>query len=221
MTAAGEDTSHRWLEPALFVALAVPTACLLGMQWSKVVSVYPRHLVCLTPAFILMVTLWTGKVAPGIPRWAASAAVGAAAVLTLISYERHVDVADSRGAAAYVAAHGSPNEPILVVGPETVLPFRYYYGDIDQGRATVLGVPIDASLDVYDPNLFELRDTSQIGSQVRAAGVQNQFWLVVAQGFVWHTLPADSIVTSYIRNRTTVLDSTTFTNMYVIHAVKR
>ena len=145
----------------------------------------------------------------------------AAALLALVSYERHVDVADSRGAAAYVAQHGTPDEPVVVIGPEAVLPFRYYYTRLDHGKAPVFGVPIDASLDVYDPVLFDLRDTSQIGRRMREAGVHDRYWMIVSQGFVWHTAPADSIVTSFLRARATVLDSTTYTNVYVIHAVKR
>jgi hypothetical protein len=69
--------------------------------------------------------------------------------------------------------------------------------------------------------LFDLRDTSQIGKRMRDAGVQNRFWMVVSQGFVWRTAPADSIVTSYLKAHATVLDSTTYENVYVIHAVKR
>jgi hypothetical protein len=213
--------AYRWLEPALFVALAVPTGVLLGFQFSHFIPVYPRHLVCLAAPFLLLFTHWTARVTPGLWRWLASGALLTAAVLTLISYERHVDVADSRGVAAFVAAHGSADEPILIIGPEEALPFRYYYEGLDQGPAPVVGVPIEASLDVYDPTLFELRDTTQIGTRMRAAGVQQQFWLVVSQGFVWRTPPADSILAAFLRTRATVLDSTAFTNLYVIHAVKR
>lgn len=213
--------AYRWLEPALFVSLAVPTVALLGLQYSNFVDVYPRHLVCLTPPFILLFTLWTARIAPGVWRWAASGALVTAALLTLISYERHVDVADSRGAAALIAAHGTADEPVLIIGPEEVLPFRYYYTGVDRGRAPVVGVPIEPPLDVYDPTRFELRDTAQIGTRMRAAGVQNPFWMVVSQGFVWRNAPTDSIVTVFLRTRATVLDSTTFTNVYVIHAVKR
>ena len=213
--------TYRWLEPALFIALAAPALGLLGLQFSNVVSVYPRHLACLTPAFILVCTLWTARIAPGVWRWVGSGVLTAAALLALVSYERHVDVADSRGAAAYVAQHGTADEPVLVVGPEAILPFRYYYTRADHGQAPVFGIPIDASLDVYDPVLFDLRDTSQIGRRMREAGVRDRFWMIVSQGFVWHTAPADSIVTSFLRARATVLDSTTYTNVYVIHAVKR
>lgn len=213
--------TYHWLEPALFVALAAPAAGLLGLQFSNVVSVYPRHLTCLTPPFILLCTLWTARIAPGVWRRVGGGVLIAAALLALVSFERHVDVADSRGAAAFVAQHGTPDEPVLVIGPEAVLPFRYYYTRIDHGQAPVFGIPIDASLDVYDPVLFDLRDTSQIGRRMRDAGVHNRYWMIVSQGFVWHTAPADSIVTSFLRARATVLDSTTFTNVYVIHAVKR
>jgi hypothetical protein len=220
--ASGHDlAAYHWFEPALFIALAAPAAMLLGLQYSNIVSVYPRHLAVLTPAFILLCSLWTGRIAPGVWRWAGSGVLILAAVLALVSYERHVDVADSRRAAAYVAGHGAPDEPVLVIGPEAVLPFRYYYNGADQGKAPVLGIPIDASLDVYDPVLFDLRDTSQIGRRMRAAGMPSRYWMVVSQGFVWRTLPADSIVTSFLKARATVLDSTTFTNVYVIHAVKR
>jgi hypothetical protein len=220
--ASSHDLSvYHWLEPALFIALAAPAAALLGLQFSNVVSVYPRHLAVLTPAFILMCSLWTGRIAPGMWRWVGGALLMLAAVLALVSFERHVDVADSRGAAAYVAAHGTPDEPVLVIGPEAVLPFRYYYAGIDSGRAPVFGVPNDASLDFYDPLLFDLRDTSQVVRRMRDAGVQSRFWMVVSEGFVWHTAPADSIVTSYLMAHATVLDSTTYTNVYVIHAVKR
>jgi hypothetical protein len=213
--------TYQWLEPTLCIALAAPALALLGLQYSNIVSVYPRHLAVLTPAFILLCTLWTARTAPGIWRRVGGGALILAALLALVSYERHVDVADSRGAAAYVAGHGAPDEPVLVIGPEAVLPFRYYYTGADGGRAPVFGVPIDASLDVYDPVLFDLRDTSQIGKRMRDAGVQSRFWMVVSQGFVWRTAPADSIVTSYLKARATVLDSTTYENVYVIHAVKR
>ena len=213
--------TYQWLEPTLCIALAAPALALLGLQYSNIVSVYPRHLAVLTPAFILLCTLWTARTAPGIWRWAGGGVLMLAAVLALVSYERHVDVADSRGAAAYVAGHGAPDGPVLVVGPEAVLPFRYYYTGADAGRAPVFGIPIDASLDVYDPVLFDLRDTSQIGKRMRDAGVQSRFWMVVSQGFVWRTAPADSIVTSYLKAHATVLDSTTYENVYVIHAVKR
>jgi Dolichyl-phosphate-mannose-protein mannosyltransferase len=213
--------TYHWLEPALFLTLAAPAIGLLGLQFWNVVSVYPRHLVCLTPPFILLCTLWTARIAPGVWRWVGSVVLVLAALLALVSFERHVDVADSRGAAAYVAGHGVPEEPVLVIGPEAVLPFRYYYTRADGGRAPVFGVPIVASLDVYDPALFDLRDTSQIGKRMRDAGVPNRYWMVVSLGFVWHTAPADSIVTSFLRARATVLDSTTFTNVYVIHAVRR
>jgi Dolichyl-phosphate-mannose-protein mannosyltransferase len=213
--------TYRWLEPALFVTLAAPAIGLLGLQFSNIVSVYPRHLTCLTAPFILLCTLWTARIAPGVWRWVGGSALIAAALLALVSYERHVDVADSRGAAAYVAQHDTAGEPILVIGPEAVLPFRYYYTRDDRGQAPVFGIPIDASLDTYDPVLFDLRDTSQIGKRMRDAGGPNRYWMVVSQGFVWHTAPADSIVTSFLRARATVLDSTTFTNVYVIHAVRR
>ena len=220
--ASGSDlATYQWLEPTLCIALAAPALALLGLQYSNIVSVYPRHLAVLTPAFILLCTLWTARTAPGMWRWVGGGVLMLAAVLALVSYERHVDVADSRGAAAYVAGHGAPDEPVLVVGPEAVLPFRYYYTGADAGRAPVFGIPIDASLDVYDPVLFDLRDTSQIGKRMRDAGVQNRFWMVVSQGFVWRTAPADSIVTSYLKAHATVLDSTTYENVYVIHAVKR
>lgn len=224
--AGGNASSHdlatyRWLEPALFIALAASAAALLGLQFSNIVSVYPRHLAVLTPAFILLCTLWTARIAPGRWRRVGGVLLMTAAVLALVSFERHVDVADSRGAAAYVAAHGTPDEPVLVIGPEAVLPFRYYYAGADRGRASVFGIPNDASLDVYDPLLFDLRDTSRIGKRMRDAGVQNRFWMVVSEGFVWHTAPADSIVTSFLKVHATVLDSTTYTNVYVIHAVKR
>lgn len=213
--------TYHWLELALFVALAAPALALLGLQVSNVVSVYPRHLTCLTPPFILLCTLWTARIAPGVWRWVGGGVLMAAAVLALVSFERHVDVADSRGAAAYVAQHGAPDEPILVIGPEAVLPFRYYYSRADGGQAPVFGIPIDASLDVYDPLQFDLRDTSQIGLRMRDAGVRNRYWMVVSEGFVWHNAPADSIVTSFLRARATVLDSTVFTNVLVIHVVKR
>ncbi len=214
--------TYHWLEPALVVTLAAPAIGLLGLQFWNIVSVYPRHLACLTPPFILLCTLWTARIAPGVWRWVGSAALMLSAVLALVSFERHVDVADSRGAAAYVAQHGRPDEPVLVIGPEAVLPFRYYYyAGADGGRAPVFGVPIDASLDVYEPALFDLRDTSQIGKRMRDAGVPNRYWMVVSEGFVWHTAPAGSIVTSFLRARATVLDSATFTNVYVIHAVRR
>jgi hypothetical protein len=220
--ASSHDLSvYHWLEPALFIALVAPAAALLGLQFSNIVSVYPRHLAVLTPAFILICSLWTARIAPGLWRWVGGAMLMLAAVLALVSFERHVDVADSQGAAAYVAAHGKPDEPVLVVGPEAVLPFRYYYAGADGGRAPVFGIPNDASLDVYDPVLFDLRDTSQIVRRMRDAGAQNRFWMVVSEGFVWHTAPADSIVTSYLNAHATVLDSTTYTNVYVIHAVKR
>jgi len=214
-------TGFGWLEAALGISLVVPAVCLLGLQASNVISVYPRHLVCLTPPFILLWALWTGRIAPGIGRWIGGTALLTAAVLTLVSYERHVDVADSRRAAAYVVAHGATNEPVLVVGPEAVLPFRYYYNGLEHGRAPVFGIPIDAPLDVYDPTQFDLRDTSQIGARMRAAGVNKQFWMVVSQGFVWRIGPADSLVTGYLQTHATVLDSVSFTNVYVIHAVKR
>jgi hypothetical protein len=213
--------SYYWLERALFVTLAAPAIGLLGLQYWNIVSVYPRHLACLTPPFILLCTLWTARIAPGVWRWVGSAVLVLAALLALISYERHVDVADSRGAAAYVAQHGGPDEPVLVIGPEAVLPFRYYYTGADRGRAPVFAVPIEASLDVYDPSLFDLRDTSQIGRRMRDAGLPNRYWMVVSEGFVWHTAPADSIVTNFLQARATVLDSTTYTNVYVIHAVRR
>jgi hypothetical protein len=56
---------------------------------------------------------------------------------------------------------------------------------------------------------------------VRDARVQQRFWMVVSQGFVWRIGPADSIVTGYLRTHASVLDSADFTNMYVIHAVTR
>jgi hypothetical protein len=209
-----------WLEPALVITLAIPSICLLGLQASNIVPVYPRHMVCLTAPFILLCALWTAHIAPGIWRWVGGTAVLLAATLTLVSFERHVDVADSRGAAAYVVAHGEPDEPVLVVGPEAVLAFRYYYS-LDRGRAQVFGIPIDAPLDVYDPSRFDLHDTAQIGARVRDARVQQRFWMVVSQGFVWRIGLADSIVTRYLRTHASVLDSADFTNMYVIHAVMR
>jgi hypothetical protein len=204
-------------ERVLALTVAVSVVSFVLLRVSNIALVWPRHMTALTPGFILLWCLWTAR-APSIT-WAriASALCIAVSVVTLASYEHDADVADSRGAASFVMRHG-PSDPVLVIGPEAVFAFRYYYRGQDRGTAPVLGVPMDASLVVYNPDSVPLTDPSQIGARVAAAGVPRTFWLVVSKQFIWHSAAADSALQSFLRSSVTSRDSTDFKNIYVVHA---
>jgi hypothetical protein len=205
-------------ETALSVAVAVSALSLVLLRVTNVAFVWPRHMAALTPGFLLLWSLWITR-APSVV-WAriASAALLVVCMITLASFERNLDVEDARGAAHYVAAQRSP-EPILVVGPEAVFPFRYYYRGTDRGTAAVYGVPRDASLDTYDPDSMTLTDPAQIRTRVAAARVQHGFWIVVSKRYVWQSAPAAAALDSFLHAQATASDSTDFRNVYVVHAV--
>lgn len=204
-------------ERVLAVTVAVSVVSFVLLRVSNIALVWPRHMTALAPGFILLWSLWTAR-APSITRARiASALFVAVGVVTLASYEHDADVADSRGAASFVMGHG-PTDPVLVVGPEAVFAFRYYYRGQDRGTAPVLGVPMDASLVVYNPDSVPLSDPSQIRARVAAAGVQRTFWLVVSKQFIWHSAVADSALQGFLRSSVTSRDSTDFKNIYVVHA---
>jgi hypothetical protein len=207
-------------ERVLAITLAVSAAAFVVLRVSNIALVWPRHMTVLTPGFILLWTVWMAR-APSI-EWTRVAVVlfAGVAVTTLVSYERDADVADSRGAAAYVFHH-APADPVLVVGPEAVFAFRYYYRGQDHGTAPVLGVPTDASLEVYNPDSIPLTSPSQIRARVAAAGAPRTFWLVVSKQFIWHSAAADSALQIFLRSSVTNRDSTDFKNIYVMHARAR
>lgn len=211
----------RWIETALVVTFVVPAACLIVLRATNAVVVFPRHMVCVAPSFVLLWSYWISHQNSVSRRVIAGAALGAACGIALVSYERHVDVADSRGAARYVALHGAPDEPILIVGPEAALPFRYYFQPSGHPAAPVFGVPTDVSLTVYDPSGFVLRDTAQIGTRVRAAAVRRTFWMLVWKDFLWRSAQSDSVVEDFLRHHAVVQDHAGFTNLDVMRVELR
>ncbi len=211
-------------ETVLTIAVAVPAICLLALRVTNATLVWPRHMAALAPGVVLLWSIWTARAPAGLWSRLSAGALLLVCLTTLISYERHADVADSRGAARYVAARGAAGEPVLVVGPEAVFAFRYYYR-ADDGRATVRGVPQDASLRVYDPDAGDLTDTTQIEARL-GAGAQpgrslRDVWFVVSKRFVWHSATAAAVFERYLRAHAVQRDSIDFTNLYVVHAALR
>ncbi len=205
-------------ERVLAIALAVTTFSFVILRVTNFAVVLPRHMAGLTPGFLLLWSTWIARAPSTARAWAASACVLAVCLSTLASYERDADVADSRGAAAYVARQ-SATDPVLVIGPEVVFPFRYYYRGRDSGRAPVLGVPTDASLDTYTPNADPLAQASQIDARATAAGVQRDFLVVVSKQYIWKSKTAAAALQSFLRAHA-ARDSVDFKNLYVVRAVK-
>jgi uncharacterized membrane protein len=205
-------------ERVLAIALAVTTFSFVILRVTNFAVVLPRHMAGLTPGFLLLWSTWIARTPSTTRAWMASACVLVVCLLTLASYERDADVADSRGAAAYVARQ-SVTDPVLVIGPEVVYPFRYYYRGRDNGRAPVLGVPMDASVETYTPNADPLTQPSQIDARMTAAGVQHDFLVVVSKQYIWKSDTAAAALRSFLRSHA-ARDSVDFKNLYVVRAVK-
>jgi hypothetical protein len=218
--AEGETLSNtQWstTETALTVALGVSVVALVVLRLTNLSLIWPRHMAALAPGFVLLWSVWSSRAASIRRAWLASVLIAVVSLVTLVSYERNVDVADSRGAAAYVASHG-PADPVLVIGPEEIFAFRYYFKGRDHGLAPVLGVPVNASLETYDLSRMQLTDTAQIDARLTASGARDSYWLVVSKEFIWHSPSAATALDAFLRARVPVRDSVDFKNLYVVHA---
>jgi mannosyltransferase len=205
-------------ERVLAIALAVTTLSFVVLRVTNFTFIAPRHMAVLTPGFLLLWSTWIARTGSTRRAWISSVCVLAAGLLTLASYERDADVADSRGAAAYVARQ-SLTDPVLVVGPENVFPFRYYYRGRNHGSGPVVGVPIDASVEQYDPDAVLLTRPSQIADRMSAAGVQRDFLVVVSKQYIWKSDTAAAALQAFLRAHG-ARDSVDFKNLYVARAVR-
>ena len=204
-------------ERVLAVALAVTTISFVILRVTNFAVVLPRHMAGLTPGFLLLWSTWIARTPSTTRAWIASACVLVVCLFTLASYERDADVADSRGAAAYVARQ-SVTDPVLVIGPEVVYPFRYYYRGRDNGRAPVLGLPMYASEETYTTDADPLTQSAQIDARMTAAGVQHDFLVVVSKQYIWKSDAAAAALRSFLRSHA-ARDSVVFKNLYVVRAV--
>ena len=205
-------------ERVLAIALAVTALSFVILRVTNFAFILPRHMAALTPGFLLLWSTWIARTRSTARAWIASACLLTVCLLTLVSYERDADVADSRGAAAYVAQQ-SLTDPVLIVGPEIVFPFRYYYRGQDHGRAPVLGVPIDASVETYVPDAVPLTRVPQIDARMAGAHVQRDFLVVVSKQYIWKSDSAAAALQSFLQAHA-ARDSVDFKNIYVVRAVK-
>jgi hypothetical protein len=203
-------------ERVVGIAVAVTALAFVVLRVANVTLVLPRHMAGITPGFLLLWSLWIARTPSSARAWVASACLLIVCGLTLASYEHAVDVADSRGAAAYVARQ-SLTDPVLVIGPEAVFPFRYYYRGRDHGTGAVLGTPIDASVETYAPDAVPLTRAPQIEARLAATGATHRFWVVVSKQYIWKSDTAAAALQAFLRAHA-ARDSTDFKNLYVVEA---
>jgi uncharacterized membrane protein len=95
-------------------------------------------------------------------------------LLTLaITYHQLAKPGDWRRVSAYVRAHETPGEPIVVFEAENALPFAYYY----RGLNRVVAVPHAVDFHRYSVTRFIIHDDSELRA---AMPVEGRVWLITA-----------------------------------------
>jgi uncharacterized membrane protein len=165
------------LERMLLVAAAVPVLCLAALMIANKIPVRPRYCLILIPVSLAATSVVWARIAVPRARRIAGAGLVVTLLVALTMYEWHgVTTEDWRSAAAYITAHETADDRVLVFDPDRLLPFQYYY----HGPAPSAGLPVEPRLDRYAPDGYAIPDTAAVTRRFAAVGVHGRVWIVEA-----------------------------------------
>jgi hypothetical protein len=202
-------------ERILGIAALVPLVCLGTLLSAHLVPIRSRYCLVLVPVVLALNAVTLSRIAARGLRLAAGGALVATLVGGLVYFEWHaVDTEDWRDAAAYIGAHATADDRVLVFDPDRLLPFRYYY----HGPAPMAGLPVDPDVNRYRPFLYAIADTTQVMARFAAVGVHDRVWIVEAGRLLPALTPSRGIIAAALDQCCRIVSQHDFPHVQVIEA---
>jgi 4-amino-4-deoxy-L-arabinose transferase-like glycosyltransferase len=129
-----------WHYDFLLAWLTAPILLTFGL--SVVVPLfYPRYLISILPALVLLATLGLVQVRPGVLRAGAFAVVAMLVARSLVTYYSDFPTEDWRGVTEYIGLHAQPRDALLFYALRD--PYDYYAGRLHTPETPSIVFPSD------------------------------------------------------------------------------